>query len=96
MATRASTFVTAWGLGSPVPMGGGLHLEFYRVQGGTAGDTNVITPQRGRFVVAAMGGGPLVATTLGTAGTDTQVTFTQTVSAASTSITWDAILYVAD
>lgn len=93
MATRASTFVTAWGLGAPVPDGNGLHLEFYRIQGGTAGDTNVVTPQRGRFVVAALGPG---STTVGTTGTDTQVTFTQTQSAASTSVTFDAVLWVAD
>lgn len=93
MATRASTFVTAWGLGSPVPNGSGLHMEIYRVQGGAAADTNVITPQRGRFVVAALGPG---STTLGTTGTDTQVTFTQTQSAASTSVTFDAVLWIAD
>ena len=93
MATRASTFVTAWGLGTPVPNGSGLHLEFYRIQGGTAADTNVVTPQRGRYVVAALGPG---STSLGTAGTDTQVTFTQTQSAASTSVTFDAVLWVAD
>lgn len=92
MATRASTFVSAHGLGVPVPSGG-LHMEVYRVQGGTAGDTNVVTPQRGRYVVAALGPG---STTLGTAGTDTQVTFTQTQSAASTSVTFDAILWVAE
>lgn len=93
MATRASTFVTCWGLGSPVPNDSGLHLEFYKIQGGTAGDTVVVTPQRGRYVVAALGPG---STTVGTAGTDTQVTFTQTQSAASTSVTFDAVLYVAD
>lgn len=94
MATRASTFVEAWGLGSPVPSGGGLHIEIYRVQGGTVGDTVVITPERGRFVVAAIGGA-LGETTLGTAGTDTQVTWTVVQSATSTSVTYDAILYVA-
>lgn len=93
MATRASTFVTAWGLGSPVSFGGGLHLEFYHIQGGTAADTVTVTPQRGRFVVAASGPG---STTIGTLGTDTQVVFTMTQSAASTSVTFDAILYVAD
>ena len=92
MATRASTFVSAHGLGVPVPSGG-LHLEVYRVQGGTAGDTNAITPTRGRYVVAALGPG---STTLGTAGTDTSVTFTQTQSAASTSVTFDAVLWVAE
>jgi hypothetical protein len=68
-------------------------MEVYRVQGGTAGDTNVVTPQRGRYVVAALGPG---STTLGTAGTDTQVTFTQTQSAASTSVTFGTILWVAE
>lgn len=95
MATRASTFVTAWGLGTPVPSDGFLHLEFYRCQSGTNGDTTTITPARGRFVVAALGGA-LAATSLGTAGVDTQVVFTHGQSAVSTSVTFDAILYVAD
>lgn len=94
MATRASTFVEAWGLGVPVPSGGGLHIEVYRCQSGAAADTVTITPKRGRFVVAALGGA-LASTTLGTAGTDTQVVFTQGQSATSTSVTFDAILYVA-
>jgi hypothetical protein len=95
MATRASTFVTAWGLGTPVPMGGSLHLEFYRIQGGTVGDTVTVTPQRGRYVVAAIGGA-LGETTVGTAGTDTQVVWTVVQSATSTSVTYDAVIYVAD
>lgn len=94
MATRASTFVSAHGLSTPVPLGG-LHLELYRVQGGTVGDTIAITPQRGRFVVAAIGGGS-ASTSLGTAGTNTNVTFTVDQSAASTSVTYDAILWVAE
>lgn len=95
MATRASTFVSAHGLGVPVPSGGALHLEIYRIQGGTVGDTVVVTPQRGRFVVAAIGGA-LGETTLGTLGTDTAVTWTVVQSATSTSVTYDAVIYVAE
>lgn len=93
MATRASTHVTAFGLGQPVPVDG-LSLEVWRCQGGTVGDTNTITPQRGRFVVAAVGG-PLASTTIGANGTDTQVIFTQQQSSASTSVNYDAWIYVA-
>lgn len=93
MATRASTFVSAHSLsGAPV---GGLHIEVYRIQGGTVGDTVTVTPQRGRFVVAAIGGA-LGETTLGTTGTDTAVTWTVVQSATSTSVSYDAILYVAE
>ena len=94
MATRASTFVSAWGLGTPVPEGG-LHIEYYRCQGGTAGDTNTITPARGRFVVAAIGG-PLASTSIGTLGTDTQIVFTQEYNSATTSVNYDAVLIIAD
>lgn len=93
MATRASTLVTASGLSLPYPTGGALHIEIYRCQGGTAGDTTTITPARGRFIVAAVGG-PLSSTTIGTTGTDTQVVFTHEQSAASTSVNFDAVLWI--
>lgn len=92
MATRAFTQVTAVGVGTPIACGP-LHIEIYRVQGGTVGDTITIPPARGRFVIAAIHGGG-ADTTLGTLGTDTQVVFTISSSAASTSVTSDAILYI--
>lgn len=70
-------------------------MTFYRLGGGTVGDTITITAADagGRFVVSAVCSGA-ADTTLGTNGTDTQVVFTLGASNASTSVTADAILYV--
>jgi hypothetical protein len=92
MATLASTFVSAFAEGQPVPIGP-LHMEVWRLQVGTIGDTNTVTPKRGRFIPSAVSGFP-GATSLSTLGTDTQVVFTQGSSVASTSVTYDAVLYV--
>lgn len=93
MATRASTFVSAGSLGLPVPTGG-LHLEIWRCQGGTAGDTTTIAPTRGRFVVAAVSG--LADTSLSTLGTGTNVVLTHVIAATSTNATFDTYLLVAE
>lgn len=93
MATRASTFVSASGLNVPVPLGG-LHLEIFRCQGGTAGDTTTITPTRGRYIVAAVSG--LADTSISTTGTGTNVVLTHVIAATSTNATFDALLWVAE
>lgn len=93
MATRGATQVTAGVIGLPIPIGG-YHLEVWRLQGGTAGDTAAVTPARGRYVITAVAADS--ATTIGTNGTDTNVTFTYTNSQASTSVTFDAWLLIAE
>lgn len=93
MATRAFTHVSINGVNNPIPVGP-LNIQFYRCQGGTLGDTITIpaSDAGGRLVVAAVSGN-FGSTTLSTSG-DTQVVFTLTASTASTSVTFDAILYV--
>ena len=93
MATRGATFVSAGVLGLPIPIGG-FHLEVWRLQGGTAADTAAVTPNRGRYVVTAVAAD--ATTSLSTVGTDTNVTFTYTNSQASTSVTFDAWILVAE
>ncbi len=93
MATLGSTQVTGNGVGLPIPFGG-CHVEFWRATHGTVGDTIAITPARGGFVITAIGGPP-ASTTLGSAGTNTNVTFTLTASGA-TDVTSDIMLVVAD
>lgn len=94
MATRAYTQVTAFGLSNPNPVAGPLQIRFFRVQGGTVGDTVTIPASEcgGRLIVGAQHSGG-ADTTLSTSG-DTQVVFTLTASSASTSVTCDAQLYV--
>ena len=72
MAARTAVFVEAHGLGTPLPSDGPLHIEIWRVDTATAGDTSVIVPKRGRFVAAAIG----VPSNLSTAGGNTNVTIT--------------------
>lgn len=95
MATRAYTQVTVFGLGNPTPVAGPLQIRFFRVQGGTVGDTITIPASdcgANSIVGATHSGG--ADTSLSTSGTDTQVVFTLTASSASTSVTCDAQLYV--
>lgn len=94
MATLGSTQVDVIGLGQPVPLGP-FHIEVWRARGGTIGDTATLAPKRGRFIVSAIaGGGPSREMQLGTVGTDTNVVFTLTQSAASTNVTWDTWLLI--
>lgn len=68
--------VTATQLGDTLPIAlAPYHLEFWRIPAASAADTCTITPARGRFVIAATGGGPS-SNNLSTAGTDTTVVFT--------------------
>jgi hypothetical protein len=92
MATLASTKVSIQGINNPIPLGP-LSIQFYRVQGGTVGDTATITASDagGRLVAAAVAG--QASTTLSTSGA-TQVVFTLNASTADTNATFDAILYV--
>jgi hypothetical protein len=93
MATLASTQVTSHdALAQPVPVGG-LHIEHWRVAMGAVGDTAAIAPKRGRFVVSVIGG--MGTHTLGTLGTNTNVTLTLTSSAVTTE-NFDVQLYVAE
>lgn len=93
MATLASTKVSIHGINNPIPLGP-LSIQFYRVQGGTVGDTATITAADagGRLVAAAVSGAG-TSTTLSTAGA-TQVVLTLTASTADTNATFDAILYI--
>jgi len=92
MATRASTKVSINGINNPIPVGP-LSIQFYRVQGGTVGDTITITAADagGRLVVAAVAG--QCSTSLSTNGA-TQVVLTLNASTADTNATIDAVLYV--
>lgn len=93
MATLASTQVASNdAIAQPFPLSG-FHIEVWRVAMGAVGDTAAITPKRGRFVVSALGGN--ATNSLGTLGTDTNVTLTLTASAA-TSATMDVMLLVAE
>lgn len=93
MATRAYTKVSIDGINNPIPLGP-LTVAFYRCQGGTVGDTITIpaSDAGGRTVAAAVSGN-FGSTTLSTTGA-TQVVFTLTASTASTSVTFDAVLFV--
>lgn len=92
MATLASTKVSINGINNPIPIGP-LSIQFYRVQGGTVGDTATITAASagGRLVAAAVAG--QASTTLPLTG-GTSVVFTLNASTADTNATFDAILYV--
>jgi hypothetical protein len=92
MATRAFTKVSIHGINNPIPLGP-LSVQFYRCQGGTVGDTITITAADagGRLVVAAVAG--QAESTISTAGA-TQVVLTLTASTASTSVNFDAVLFV--
>ena len=93
MATLGSTLVTGDALGLPVPVGG-VHIEIWRVAGGTVGDTATIAPNRGRFVVAAIGG-PIASNALSTLGVNTNAVLTLTASSA-TDVTFDTLLFIQD
>jgi hypothetical protein len=71
MATRTAVFVEDGGLGLPAPIGS-LHLEVWRVDTATAGDTSAIAPKRGRFIQSAIG----VPHNLSPSGNATNVTIT--------------------
>jgi hypothetical protein len=94
MATRAFTKVSVSGPNTPIPVGP-LILAIYRIQGGTAGDTITIpaTDAGGRLVMGAIAGWNVAEVDLDVAG-ETQVVFTLGASNASTSVTFDAFLYV--
>jgi len=73
MAARTAVFIEAHGLGPPIPTDGPLHIEIWRVDTFTAGDTvTAITPKRGRFIAACIG----APSNLSTAGGNTNVTIT--------------------
>jgi len=93
MATLASTQVEGGAVGLPIPIGG-LHLEIWRIAGGTVGDTATIVPKRGRYVISGVAG-QSAQTNLSTSGTDTNAVFTLTASV-STSVTFDAWLLIAE
>ena len=72
MATLAGTLVS--NKYSP-DREGQFFIEYWQIaSGGAAGDTCAITPNRGRFVVAATAGS--ASTNVSTNGTSTNVTFT--------------------
>ena len=74
MATQAASRLTSTYLDQPYPMAG-FHEEVWRVaSGAAAGDTVVITPARGRYVVVAQCGP--ATDDVGTVGTNTNVTLT--------------------
>lgn len=97
MATRAftnvSTAIVPGGM-LPIQMGDtGLYLAFYRVQGGTVGDTVTITAASTGFsddIRSVMGDMP--AEDGLTTSANTQVVLTLTASTASTSVTHTVIL----
>jgi hypothetical protein len=89
MATLGSTQVSANSVNLPLPLGP-CNVEFWRATYGTVGDTIAITPARGRFVISAISSIP-ASQLLSTAGTNTNVTFTLTVSGA-TDVTGDIML----
>lgn len=98
MATRAFTNVSsaiAPGGAQPIQFGGedGLCIFFYRVQGGTIGDTVTIPASDTRYSddIRSVGGTLDATTGLGT-GVNTQVVLTMTSSAASTSVNYDLFL----
>lgn len=82
MATRAATQLQTY---TPSPSPDGFVVEVWRLDGGTVGDTCVVTPKRGRFVKRVVGA---LEHNLATTGTDTQVTFTY-LTGGSTSLSFD-------
>lgn len=97
MATRAFTNVTtavAPGALLPLALGeSGLYLAFYRVQGGTAGDTVTIPASDTGFSDdIRFAGGNMPATTGLSTSANTQVVLTLTASSASTSVNHDVFL----
>ena len=72
MAARTAVLVSEGGLALPVASDSPLHLEIWRVNPATNGDTSVIAPNRGRFIQAAVG----VPHNLSTSGNATNVTIT--------------------
>jgi hypothetical protein len=97
MATRAFTNVSSTiGAGmQPINFGGedGLIIVFYRVQGGTVGDTVTIPASDTRWSDDIRSvGGTLDATTSISTSANTQVVLTMTSSAASTSVNYDVFL----
>jgi hypothetical protein len=75
MAATTAVQVTSGYAAQPFALAG-YHVEVWRVPAGSSStpDTCTITPARGRFVAAVIGGAYQHA--LGTAGTDTTVTLT--------------------
>lgn len=74
MAAKTAVQVTSAFANQPFPLAG-YHVEVWRVPAGTASsDTCTITPARGRFVAAVIGGAFQHA--LGTDGVDTSVELT--------------------
>lgn len=98
MATRAFTNVSTAilpGGALPILFGGenGLYVFFYRVQGGTVGDTVTITAASTGFsddIRSVMGDMPAEDSL--TTSANTQVVLTLTASTASTSVTHTVIL----
>lgn len=97
MATRAFTNVTtAVAPNGVLPLALGdstLYLAFYRVQGGTAGDTVTIPASDTGFSddIRAVWGDMPATTGLATSA-NTQVVLTLTASSASTSVNHDVVL----
>jgi hypothetical protein len=96
MATRAYTNITtaiAVGAVLPITYGeDGLIIEFYKLQGGTVGDTTTIVPSDYMSSVRAVLGSDIVATDdISTSG-GTQVVLTHVASAASTSANYSVTL----
>lgn len=87
MATLGSTNVTTAIYADamqPVAYGqAGLYVEFFRATYGTVGDTIAITPRWSQNIVAVLNGPPS-SNNLSTSAANTNVTFTLTVSGATT------------
>lgn len=81
MAVQSATRVTSAYAEQPFPVAG-YHAEIWRLPAGTAADTCVITPTRGRFVGSVIGGA--FSNNLNAAGTSTTVTLTYDVTTAAT------------
>lgn len=88
MATLSNTQVVSRHLLTPSPMANGLQLEVWQVAGGGVGDTSVIVPKFGKFVVSVVC--PQATHNASTLGTSTNVTLTLTASAATNVVfdTW--------
>ena len=90
MATRAYTNVTQTIVGIlPITFGeNGLIVEFYRVQGGTVGDTVTIVPSTFTTDIRAVLGSDMNATDNISTSANTSVVFTMVSSSASTSVNY--------
>lgn len=92
--TNVSTAIAPGGV-LPINFGGedGLIIAFYRVQGGTVGDTVTITAANTGYSddIRSCGGNVPATSGLGT-GANTQVVLTMVASAASTSVNYDLFL----